>query len=429
MPNYTMTISPTEAITRGAKFHISGTPGWIASGTATSLSAGTYTVSFRPAEGYTTPADVTVTIAAVDVSGTVTYATAKWSSTWDPPLTVCFFRGQVFTGGIVPTNTASYPDSARLVRWSEIGSMAFLGATANPIKNEAGFWYLPGAAQECVMAIKALRTCVIVYGRYSTWKLTPVKEPAPTYSIELLMPVGINYPAAVDGTEEEHCVVTRTNGIYMVSYGPYGNVQTKSLGFKDYIAALQTGTAYTTRVGHVKVVYNRDEDEYYISNTTASYILHKGSLTETDKIVNSVIPIAKADLLFTAAYTSPLAYYSSISGDTDYLSFTTDIIDFNLSAIKTIQVIEIQGTLGTSHFTEVAVDYRYNRGASFTTSTYKRCSPSGIVFPIVSGVDFRIRVRSTPQVGSEIESMTIGWKLSDKTSVRGVYNNASNAST
>jgi hypothetical protein len=335
----------------------------------------------------------------------------------------------VICGGAAYSAGMTFPKKNRLVRWTEIGGFDFFGQTASSMKNTAGEMYIPGGGTEAVLAIHPMTTCVIVYCTQSVWKLTPVKEPAPTFSPELLCGVGIANPLAAGGNEEEQVFVDRSGFLHAITYGPMRSLTEKRIGYQEFFKPMQENLSITTGVGCISVVYNAYENEYYISNSDKGYIFKEGALTGCDKIITSMIAVRRDDdainnILLRDA---PLAVYTDVSDD-KWVYAKTDVIDFNLSAIKTIMAIEVEGSLGTNHYTEVAVEWRRNRGDIWRQSKWKKCSPSGIAFPIVSGTDFRIIIRSTPIEGVNIERITVEWKLTDKSSVRGNYTNASNAS-
>ena len=56
----TVSLSPTDATARGARWRIDGTSPWLASGTSTNLPVGSYTVDFKPLTGWRAPASTNV---------------------------------------------------------------------------------------------------------------------------------------------------------------------------------------------------------------------------------------------------------------------------------------------------------------------------------------------------------------------------------
>jgi hypothetical protein len=419
MPNITVTLSPAGAISAGAEWCIEGKTEWKASGTAYLAAAGTYVVQYKYAEDYSTPAEETVAVAAIPVAVTGTYGAVPWKSGWKPPISMCLFRGQVFTCGVKHTTPDSGVSDARLVRWSEIGAFRFLDCTANPQRNEAGEYYLSYNKNEMALRVLPLKEAVIVYGSYSTVALRPVVEPAPTFSPSLVMPIGIRQPLAVAGDEEKHLLVDR-NGYLRLIGMEKTEFKSKVIGHQELFEGMQSDLAMSTGLGLISIVHNPEDDEFYISDGRQSFLFREGVLTELDEAYTSYINIggallSVADSTYTTTY--PLSHVIVLDAS-PYVSFTTDPFNFNLSGIKQIQSVEV---LGSFEDAEVSVDWRNSKADVYRSTAWKRCSPSGICKPIVSGADFRLKCRIPYVAGIQIDSVVIEWQLSDKMNVRGNY--------
>jgi hypothetical protein len=104
----------------------------------------------------------------------------------------------------------------------------------------------------------------------------------------------------------------------------------------------------------------------------------------------------------------------------DYTAYiVTDVLDMGIRGIKTITGLEIASEGNVT--LQAAVDYRFRSGDSFTTGTYKTVSKSGTVAPIVSGIDFRIRVKASSYSGFNLDYINVRWKAVDKRLIRGMY--------
>lgn len=418
MPDITVTITPAGAVTAGAEWCIEGKTGWQASGTTYSASAGTYYVQYRYAEGYSTPAEEAVTMVATPIAVSGVYGAVSWKSGWQPPISMCFFKGQVFTCGVKHTTPDSGVSDARLVRWSEIGAFRFLDCTANPLRNEAGQLYLGKSDSEMALRVLPLKEAVVVYGSFSTIALKPVTDPAPTYSPSLVMPTGIKQPLAVGGDENAHLLVDRSGYLRMVTVSQVG-VQSKILGYQDIFAPMQADLSIATGQGVIVVTYNPDDEEFYISDGRRSFLYSEGVLTEISKAYSGYIKPGEALLsshensLFTDAPLSAITVLDS----SPMLYFITDPVNFNMGGIKQIQGVEL---LGSFKDAEVSIDWRNNKSEPFRSTPWKRCSPQGICKPIVSGSDIRVKCRM-PYSDAVLDGIVIEWQLSDKMSVRGNY--------
>lgn len=419
----TVTISPAGANTEGAKWCVVGYSGWIASGSSFTLNAGTYTISYKYVPGYSTPANASVTIAAADVSTTGTYGAVSWLATWEPPNCICYFKGQVFTGGAKHTTPDSGVSDARLVMWSEIGAFSFLGATADARKNTAGSYYIGESDSEMVMRIMPMKNHVIVFGSYGIYVFEPVSQPAPTYSIKQISTVGIKNPLAVNGTESELLFVDKYGNLRMIVYGQYERIEEKTFGYQSIFSSMQANMVLATGVGVISIVYNPDEDEYYLGTATKSYLFNKIGLTEMDYSYTSYINVGGSLLSAHEASTwtaKPMSAVTVIAA-TKYLTFETEVFDFNVAGRKTIIGVYVQGTFGTSAVVYVKIKYRSDRAAALSETSYIRCSPEGWCAPVVTGSDISICVKVDNCDDVYITGLVVEWQLSDKHTVRGNY--------
>jgi len=422
MPDITVTITPAGAVSNGAKWCIDGGTQWRASGTAYTATAGTYYVQYKYAEDYSTPDDTTVVVAAAPVAVSAVYGSVPWKADWQPPISMCLFKGQVFTCGVKHTTPDSGVSDARIVRWSEIGAFRFLGCTANALRNEAGEYYLGKSDSEMAMRVLPLGNAVVVYGSFSTVALKPVTEPAPTYSPSHVMSTGIKQPLAVGGDDKVHLLVDRSGYLRSVVQGQ-GGVQSKILGYQDIFAPMQSDLDMATGLGVISVVYNSDDEEFYISDGRRSFLFSEGILTELSQAYTSYVNAGGSLLsshessLFTEV---PISCVTMLD-NSPMLYFVTEPFNFGVSGVKQVQSVEL---LGSFKDAEVSIDWRNNKSEPFRSTPWKRCSPQGVCKPIVSGSDIRIACRM-PYEGAHIDSVIVEWQLSDKTSVRGNYVNNS----
>ena len=424
MPNITRTLSPAGAITNGAawcvKSSVANTPDWKASGESVTVVAGTYTVQYRYAEMYSSPADETVVIVASNDTATSTYGAIAWKAAWQPPISMCLFRGQVFTIGVKHTTPDTGVSDARLVRWSEIGAFRFLDCTANPVRNEAGEFYLGESDSEMGMRVLPMKNCVMAYGSFSAWALIPVVQPVPGFAFQKVLPTGIKQPLAVGGPPEKHLLIDRMGYLWLLT--PDGvNVKATRIGHQELFYDMQDSLSIATGVGLISIVYNYDDDEFYISNGKKSFIFSDNVLTELSKAYTSYISVGEALLsshegsTFTGA---PMSCVTSL--DTNNVTVvSTEPFNFGIAGIKTISGVNIIGSFGDAY---VSVDWRNNKSKPFMSTPWRRCSPQGFCAPMVSGVDLRINCMM-PYSEAHIDSLAVEWQLSDKQSVRGNYVN------
>jgi len=428
MPSISCTLAPTAVNSINSGWCVKNYSDWLTSGESFTVVDGSYTIQFRYVESYSTPADQNIVVSGSDQALTGTYGAVSWPTAWNPPVCMCYWRGQVFTGGCKLTTPGA---AARRVRWSEIGAFRFLGATANPLRNEAGEWYMGDSDSEMVMRLIPFEDIMVVYGTYSTWIMIPVQQPAPAFNFKQLAWTGIKNPLAVAGSRDKQVCIDREGFLRVLTGSLRDGYTSKVIGYDSIFASMQTTVNMSTGVGIISVVYNPDDDEFYISNGTYSYIFDGASLCQIEKAYTSYINMRGGQLTSheAAAYLSkPMSAVTSLAAS-PVLYIATETIDFGTSSIKTIMSVEVVGVFGTSAVVQVMVAYRNNRNAAYTTTGWKRTNPAGVAFPIVSGVDFRIYVQADVYTGTIIDELKIEWQLVDKHTVRGNYTNAGSAST
>ena len=425
MATFTVTITPTAVNSIGAKWCVVGITDWLDTAITTTLATAGKTISFKYVEGYLSPANITITAGMISAGTTAAvYIATQWISSWGPPMCGCLFRGQVLLGGRYYTTEQTFPSSSRIIRWSEIGAFRFLGAGANAQKNEAGYTYTKGSSDECVMSILPLKDAVVVYTTMAVTILKPVEQPAPTYGVdELIVGIGIMNPLAAAGNGRDHQVfVDKSGWLREITINQYGVHETKLIGYNNVFGSMQDNFDISTGAGVVVVTYNADEEEYYISDGLRSFTYNKKGLTEIGVTITSCINLTTSLIskeLFNSCQNKFLGGVTNIGEN--YIYLETDVMDFSLAGMKTIQQIEVGGSYGANASIYTMVKWRNNKSSLFIESPWRRCSPNGVSTNIVSGVDFKVCIMVSAIEGTILNNMTIEWKLIDKSSVRGNY--------
>ena len=310
------------------------------------------------------------------------------------PKSVCAFRGQMILGGL-GTNKD-------WLAWSNIGHVdlttllgAAYGLSSTDVKNTAGNMKMPYSGQ--VHKVLSLGEAVIAYGENGSIALLPATSPAPGYGVRELGGLCISQARAVGGDLNKHLIVDSDGYVWTIG----ADLKVERLGYNRLFAGQTVSISHDDLTG-----------DFYISTSSNTYLLSAG-LSRLDRILTSAVRFG-GDLL--AAYTN--------QASADCL-LVSDIIDMGLTGIKTVTAIEV-GT--DSEDVYVAVDYRYRNSGNFTTSRYKQVYRNGMVFPIISGTNFRVRVKGTDPTDFSISYVNIKWKLSDKRAVRGTYADDKNVS-
>jgi hypothetical protein len=348
-------------------------------------------------------------------------AGSRWSTDWHPPVSVCAFKGQIIACGSVVATTA--PSQSRIVRWSEIGQFDFLGKTATVRKNTAGYTYAPTDDAEILLRCLPLDDAVVIYGTFATFALLPVNKPVVTFAIKPVKQVGIANPLAVGGGLKKHLVVDRYGYLWLVTMSStrMDEVDMKRLGYREF---------FKDSIDTVSIVYNSMEDEFYISSGVKSYLYNDFGLTEIGKCVTSFVDYKNTQVTneltdLVTIYDTPVGFVRPLSEQE--LQYATDILDFGINGIKTIESVDIGATFGLKTTAEVMIQWRNDKKGSFRDTPWKRCSPEGFVSPLVSGVELKVNLRLSTYVGIELNTINVKWKISDKRFIRGMYTNASSS--
>ncbi len=142
-------------------------------------------------------------------------------------------------------------------------------------------------------------------------------------------------------------------------------------------------------------------------------------LSSGDSLFSSIINYGNSDKRDRTG-SSGLAIYSKLGDGSLYME--SDIHDFGILAIKTLEGINIMGSFPYKSVVEVMVKWRNEKRGEFRDTKWKRCSPEGFCSPMVSGVEFKICIRIAPATDVSIDSLIVNWKISDKRFIRGMYN-------
>ena len=277
---------------------------------------------------------------------------------------------------------------------------------ATTVKNTAGFYYAETNNDDIVMRALPIGNQIIVYTMFSVFVLTPHATPAPTYGVTKLIDVGISNPLAVGGNEKKHLMVDRLGYLWFLgtdSKAMIPKVAPQRLGFSEFLEPMTRDCDISTSYNVISVVFNEEEDEFYISNGVESYKFDGESLTEMSMCISGIFNSINTALKSITGTNSsglsphikniskvPVGFKQAI-GEQCFL-YKTDILDFGVNGIKTIEGVDLGISLDLDNMVEVMVEWRNDRGSEFYETAWKRCSPDGACAPLVSGSELRICV-------------------------------------
>ena len=299
--------------------------------------------------------------------------------------TICNFKGQM-VGGCVLSAWADCDEKS--IVWSNIGSADFtLGR-----RNESG--YRRDLFGGEVYHVRRLGDSVIVYSSKGITRMYPVSSPSATFGFKELLNKGVLNRGAVGGDLNEHAFVDEDYVVWKID-----NDGLKRVGYQGYMDNLI--------MDDVIVTYDSNEGDFYFSDGTKTYLLSPKGLTEHP------------------GYCSAVWYDGLLYGlpETDLETTTmpyikSEIIDMGYRGQKTIFTIEvdIEGT-------EVAVEYRNRNKDPFKRTPFTPVNDQGVATVIISGVEFRIIVKSLEfePLTEGPDRITVRWKMTDLRGLRGIY--------
>jgi hypothetical protein len=307
--------------------------------------------------------------------------------------TICNFKGQVVGGNVV---SAWHDCDETSYVWSKIGSMDF---TIDE-DNEAGYRRCPFGG-----VVKNVRRLgdnnVIGYSSKGITLMTPVNSPVASFGFTEMSNIGIINQGAVNGDLRRHVYVGEDYILREIAL--QGDIvkkhDVKELGYQQYMEELQGED--------IIVNYDPHSKDFYIGNSTKTYLLSPYGLTEVQQHPSSVWR---------------LNYESSMIPDTIDTTkpvICTEIFDMGYKGQKTVDSIETDAILGLN--IEAGLDWA-NDLVSWGMEFYKPLNNMGISAINASGNMFRFRIRfGTLYESGRIRFIKIRYKMTDLRGIRGVY--------
>lgn len=308
-------------------------------------------------------------------------------------ITACNFKGQCLIGGIETSDATWAGLDHHSIAWSEVGAFNFRYQD----KATAGFGYTPYGlnGEGRVLRILRLGDGAIAY---SNLGITPMMPNKVGWSLDKVFKVPIYSGNCVDGDNNVHFFIDKNKELWK-----YTKDGLSKLGFKSYLAPLFDTT------GPVLVRYEPHNKRLYISDGLTSYILTSSlKLYSCHQCVTS-IGYSRGRL---AGFFYDTQDYEGIIG--------TNTMDIGMRSIKTITLLE---TAFDSDILPLAMVMWRNDIGSFKESTWKYFNSSGVVFPIVAGVDLRIFVKISDYrlTDFNMDYLKAKIKVTDKRYIRGTY--------
>lgn len=355
---------------------------------------------------------------------------SNWQTMWDSWVTKVIDTG-ININRTIEGSSYQMPVGKNWIWWSMIGagdvqmlfdrSYAYSGYTEdgydkdNPIifdlmkRNEQGFTQLPTPGD--VYCLKELGDYLIAYTTTGIFALRhtaiEIGSTLALITIPELEHVGLLSQGAVNGNKEHHVFIDRSGFLWEIR----SDLSVIQHGYREYLNPM---------IGLDPMIYFSANPtrldgygEFYIASLGTNYKLVKQGLLSTTQEFSSAHYIEGATIGICTDFS-----------DAQETEFATDVIDFGNTGIKRIMSINIFGeglTLGPKRVNfYAAIDYRFTQSQEFTTSSWKKFNPMGAVFFPISGIEFRIRIKSDDYRRTKISRITVNYQEGDRRFKRGL---------
>ena len=300
--------------------------------------------------------------------------------------TICNFKGQAVGGNVV----SSWHDcDETFYVWSKIGEMDF-----TPDKqNEAGYRRCPYGGE--VYHVRRLGDIVVGYSSKGIILMTPVASPIVTFGFKEVSDVGLHNRGAMNGNLSRQIYVGEDLIIREVT-----DKGVKELGYQQYMEQLSGED--------IIVNYDKSKGDFYIGNSSKTYLLSANGLTEIPQHPSAVWRMDSDNV-----------YMLPDTIDDYYPLITIEPFDMGYKGQKTIATIESDAfSVANPH---AAVDYALDL-ESWNSTPFVPSNNMGIATITAAGNMFRFKLRFD-NIGSgfKIGYTKVRYKMTDLRGIRGVY--------
>ena len=301
--------------------------------------------------------------------------------------TICNFKGQAIGGNVV---SAWYDCDETFYTWSKIGEMDFTPDR----RNESGYRRCPYGGE--VYHVRRFGDNVIGYSSKGITLINPVASPAATFGFSEMSDIGLLNRGAMDGDLRRQVYV----GEDYIVRGISGKNEIEELGYQQYMEELGSTEP-------IIVSYDPSEKNFYIGNSTKTFLLSTFGLTEIQQHPSTVWRRDKESYMLPDAV-----------DDFEPL-ITTEAFDMEYKGQKTTATIE---TDAMSHIgPQASVDWATNLN-DWNVTGYIPINDQGIATIAVASNFFRFKLKFTSiESDFRISYIKSRYKMTDLRGIRGVY--------
>lgn len=294
-------------------------------------------------------------------------------------LTGTWIQGEIWSGDAIEVIASiTFGDYVHnlnrrnVVQWSNIGSLDFTVWR----DNVAGERPIPLNGWVHQLIKKGNK--IIGYGENGVFALIPAGT---AYGLQVLYEIGLKGKGAAIGTEYEHYFIDRKNQLFVLG---------DSLEKLDYSEYLSDLTSLVT------MSHDKETGNIYICDGRYGYVY-----SPRDKSMGECLPY------ITGIGSQNGTKYVTCSNNIPVPTFEicTDIFDFGSRKGKTINEVQIGTDL--TETLSVAIDYRRDKSADWSTTDWREVDAFGIASLQCYGTEFRIKVKCDTYEEFEIDYITI----------------------
>jgi len=269
-------------------------------------------------------------------------------------------------------------------------------------RNEAGFRPMPWSGD--VLCVKQLGKGVMVYGSNGISLLFPVVEPFPTFGLQEIADFGIADRGAVGGDINQHALTDEGGKLWTIG----ADYKLQQKGYKEYFLPSLGGS--------FAVSLDSNEQRFYISSASGSFILTETGLGETAQSITSLL------------YEKELV---GIADERDIYAFVmSGAFDFGYRDLKTVTMIEVGLLYNIDAEAFAVVDFRYSKTEAFQRSAPILLNEEGAARVQITALEFRfgVLIEAVETVKDvQIDYINVRWQSSAARTKRGLGADTANA--
>lgn len=268
-------------------------------------------------------------------------------------------------------------------------------------RNDWGF--MPMEFNGAVVRIMPMEDAVVVFGEDGTCIMPYVPE----------MTTFGKYRANVPAIQQRGaCAVSNSKLIFIDNANElwqFGREGFQNVGYSEYLATITDGI--------INIIYDESEDNFYITGEDACFCYNDYGMSQVGRVLTGFV-----NGFGTPRVGTYLELGDAGAEDPEFLC-VSNVFDGGTRAVKTLMQIEVGLTSGSMDTVTVAVDYRYKHNTAFSRTAFVPINAEGFAQLPVSGLEFRVVVRSTDYANTVLDYVRYSIQFDDARTTFGLKDN------